>query len=98
MKHKRLYCYEALEGDLDFHAKCAMAFFGKKQPPKLEYSLDQMSELAKNVVERSVSLPGVQPKLSMSLFDEAGHTGDFRLTVGAIISQNLQQVNIRKYQ
>ena len=85
MKHKCLYCYEALEGNFDFHEKCAMAFFGKKEAPKLEYSLDQMSELAKNVVERSVSVPGVQPKLSMSLFDDAGNTGEFRLTVAGAL-------------
>lgn len=81
MKRKCLYCYEALAGDLDFHEKCTMAFFGKKAPPKLDYNLDQMSELAKNVVEHSVSVPGVQPKLSMALFNDIGRTSDDRLTV-----------------
>lgn len=39
-------------------------------PPKIDYSLEQMDELAKNVVERSIAVPGVQPKLSMSLVKE----------------------------
>lgn len=98
MKSKCLYCYETLEGDLDFHERCAIAFFGKKEAPKLEYSLDQMSELAKNVVERSVSVPGVQPKLSMSLFNDAGNTGDFRLTVvGALGGHYIFKPPSREY-
>jgi len=40
-----------------------------------------MDELAKNVVERSVAIPGVQPKLSMSLVKEAKEKSDTRLTV-----------------
>jgi serine/threonine-protein kinase HipA len=40
-----------------------------------------MAELAKNVVQRSVTVPGVQPKLSMSLIDEARQNADNRLTV-----------------
>jgi len=58
-----------------------MEFFGTPTPPKLDYSLDQMDELAKNVVERSVAVPGVQPKLSMSLVKEAKEKSDTRLTV-----------------
>lgn len=44
-----------------------MAFFGTPTPPELNYSLGQMEELAKKVVERSIAVPGVQPKLSLSL-------------------------------
>jgi len=85
MKNKYLYCYKALDGKADFHEKCSLTFFDKKEPPKLEYSLDQMSELGKNVVARSVSVPGVQPKLSMSLFEGIGDTSDYRLmVVGAL--------------
>jgi len=58
-----------------------MAFFGSKTPPTVEYSLSQMDELAKNVVERSVAVPGVQPKLSMSLIKEIREKADTRLTV-----------------
>ena len=58
-----------------------MEFFGTSIPPKIGYSLDQMDELAKNVVERSVAVPGVQPKLSMSIVKEAKENSDTRLTV-----------------
>lgn len=81
MINKCLYCYEALESETDLHIKCAMDFFGTKTPPVIPYSLDQMSELAKHVVERSVAVPGVQPKLSMSLVKKTEAHADNRLTV-----------------
>jgi len=68
-------------GDHDFHEKCSLTFFGTPTPPVMEYTLDQMDELAKNVIERSVSVPGVQAKLSMSLVKEAKGKSDTRLTV-----------------
>lgn len=54
----------------DFHQQCSLDFFGTKQEPLLEHSLEEMAELAKNVVERSVAVPGVQPKLSLSLVND----------------------------
>ncbi len=85
MKNKCLYCYQNLTTETDYHEKCSLKFFGTKQAPKLEYTFDQMSELAKNVVERSVSVPGVQPKLSMSFNEE---TKDQRLTVVGALGGN----------
>ncbi len=40
-----------------------------------------MDELAKNIVERSIAVPGVQPKLSMSLVKDTIENPDTRLTV-----------------
>lgn len=88
MKNKCLYCYSELKGKDDFHDACSLSFFGTKEGPKLEYSLGQMSELAKNVVERSISVPGVQPKLSMSLINEVKNEGNFRLTVVGALGGN----------
>jgi serine/threonine-protein kinase HipA len=79
MENKCLYCYATLSEDGDFHKKCSQAFFEVPNAPKIQYSFDQMSELAKNVVERSISVPGVQAKLSMSLIKEV--TENSRLTV-----------------
>jgi len=70
MKNKCLYCYEPLNEDADFHKICSKEFFGTPIPPKIPYSIDQMAELAKNIVERSITVPGVQAKLSMSLIKE----------------------------
>lgn len=76
MTKQCLYCYKSVNGNADFHEKCSLEFFGTKQPPDLTYTLDQMTELAKNVVERSVAVPGVQPKLSLSLLQDALNNGD----------------------
>ena len=88
MKNKCLYCYENLKNETDFHEACSLSFFGTREAPRLEYSLDQMSELAKNIVERSVSVPGVQPKLSMSLINEVKDASNFRLTVVGALGGN----------
>lgn len=65
----------------DFHEKCSLEFFGTSTPPKIAYSIKQMAELAKDIVERSVAVPGVQPKLSMSVVKETQEQADTRLTV-----------------
>lgn len=85
MKNKCLYCYQNLTTETDYHEKCSLKFFGTNQAPILEYTFDQMSALAKNVVERSVSVPGVQPKLSMTFNQE---TKDQRLTVVGALGGN----------
>lgn len=78
---KCLYCYKEVLKDGELHASCSRKFFGTKTPPVIPYSLDEMNELAKKVVQRSVTVPGVQPKLSMSLIKETGQNYDRRLTV-----------------
>lgn len=91
MNRKCLYCYKALEtdGENDFHEHCSLEFFGVKKPPLLSYSLGQMSELAKNVVERSIAVPGVQPKLSLSFVNDAmGRDTTGRLTVVGALGGN----------
>lgn len=65
-----------------------MDFFGVKVPPKIEYCLDQMDELAKHVVERNIAVPGIQPKLSLSLIKKTKKDPETRLTViGALGGQ-----------
>ncbi|MES2590812.1 MAG: HipA domain-containing protein [Bacteroidota bacterium] len=91
MNKKCLYCYKALEKDAEdeFHEQCSLAFFGTKKAPLLSYSLSQMVELAKNVVERSIAVPGVQPKLSLSLVNDAiANATRNRLTVVGALGGN----------
>lgn len=73
----------------DFHEQCSLDFFGTRQQPLFEHSLKQMAELAKNVVERSVAVPGVQPKLSLSLVnDTIQDINKGRLTVVGALGGN----------
>lgn len=88
---KCLYCYRELAEDTpgDFHERCSLNFFGTKEQPLFDYSLSQMAALAKNVVERSVTLRGVHPKLPLSLVrDTIRGTKNGRLTVSGPLDGN----------
>jgi serine/threonine-protein kinase HipA len=91
MSKQCLYCYKEIDGleQIDFHVKCSKKFFGTTTAPVLDYSLDQMAQLALNIVERSIAMPGVQPKLSMSLVKESPHDDPAgRLTVVGALGGN----------
>lgn len=88
MGNKCLYCYEPVQEGVDFHEKCSKKFFGSAMPPELPYSINQMTDLAKDVVERSVTVPGVQAKISMSLVKETQEKRDSRLTVVGALGGN----------
>jgi serine/threonine-protein kinase HipA len=61
-----LYCYESLPNG-DFHPACSRKFFGTPEPPEFPYALNEMHELANQVVRSSVSVTGVQAKLSLDI-------------------------------
>ena len=66
--NKCLYCYKELgEGLVDFHPGCAKSFFGTERAPMLPYTRDNMSELARKVIRSSVSVTGVQAKMSLDI-------------------------------
>jgi len=74
-----LYCYRPLsEGEKDMHPICAKRFFGTTIVPLLDYTTEQLEELAKQVIQDQTSLTGVQPKLSLNLKD---HEDSKRLTI-----------------
>ena len=87
MLKKCLYCYKKLDTG-DFHENCSLSFFGLKQAPVIPYSIHEMEVLAKNVIERSIAVPGVQAKLSMSLIKETRERSDNRLTVVGALGGN----------
>lgn len=91
MIRKCLYCYEELtrNDSKDYHEKCSITFFNLSDAPTLPYSLHEMSELAKNVIERSISVPGVQPKLSLTLINETiQNVKNARLTIVGALGGN----------
>jgi len=91
MNKNCLYCYKPLpeEGQADFHEHCSLAFFGTRNAPLLSYTLGEMAELAKNIVERHVTVPGVQPKLSLSVVKDAlADARGGRLTVAGALGGN----------
>jgi serine/threonine-protein kinase HipA len=91
MSRKCLYCYQPLNEQEhgDYHERCSLKFFGSKTPPEFSYTIDQMTELAKNVIERSIAVPGVQPKLSLTIVKDALANGPrSRLTVVGALGGN----------
>ena len=63
-----LCCGEILpEQDRYYHAKCVRRLFGSGVIPALNYTQDELNALAKNTVLNRISVPGVQPKLSLHL-------------------------------
>jgi len=65
---KCLYCYRELEeGQKHYHPSCARKFFGTAEAPVLPYTRDNMSELAKKVIQSSISVTGVQAKMSLDI-------------------------------
>ena len=83
MKERRcLYCYQPLpDGVIDFHPACTKKFFGTETAPTLDYDNEQMKELAKEIVIKSVAVTGVQPKLSLTLEKTPGDPKRSRFTI-----------------
>jgi len=77
-----LYCYKELkEDEKDFHQKCSKAFFGTAIPPTLSLTKDQLNKLAREIINRSITIPGVQPKLSLHLQKNSADPKKSRLTI-----------------
>ena len=78
--NKCLYCYDRLEeGETDFHQACSKKFFGSQIPPIVELDMKRIKELAVETLSKSISVPGVQPKLSLDFKKEKGKEN--RLTI-----------------
>jgi serine/threonine-protein kinase HipA len=91
MNRKCLYCYKQLEhtNSSDFHETCSLHFFGTSIAPKVQYTFEEMAVLAKEVVRQHITIPGVQPKLSLTLINEIiNKRSNCRLTVIGALEGN----------
>lgn len=78
MENKCLYCYKAINstelktpaGIVGYHPKCSKIFYGNATPPALDFTEDQILELAEQVIKSQRTVTGVQPKLSLELSNE----------------------------
>lgn len=89
-----------VNNDSDYHPHCIKAFYGTKQAPVLPYQLSEIEQLAKEAVERSITVPGVQPKLSLGwIKTELGKGHQGRLTImDALNGQYILKPQNPKYQ
>jgi serine/threonine-protein kinase HipA len=62
-----------------YHPACCKKLFGSTKPPAFPYAWEELNKLAEQIVRQHITVPGVQPKLSMHL--EKGGTRDSRLTL-----------------
>ena len=77
-----LYCYQPLAKDEnDFHSVCSKKLFDQYNPPILNYTNDQMLELAQKVIKSQVSVTGVQAKLSLGLKELSDKDKPQKLTI-----------------
>ena len=76
-----LYCYAEIsqKNDILYHKKCSKKFFGFETAPTLSYAKSELGELAKNIVKRSVTVPGVQTKLFLQIEKKRNEGNRFTL-------------------
>ena len=58
------------ESGAGWHRKCVRKFFGTEQVPELDLSPDALNRLAEETVQKHLTVPGVQKKLSLHLSRE----------------------------
>jgi serine/threonine-protein kinase HipA len=73
-------CLQPLEEGSFYHQRCCRKLFDAPQSPSLPYSWAQINELAEKTVRQHVTVPGVQPKLSVHL-ERGGTARGGRLTL-----------------
>ncbi len=80
-----------------YHAACKRKLFGQGSTPCLNYSLDELNELAKQHVLARVSVPGVQPKLSLHL-ERATPRDGARLTLVGLAGDFILKPPVAQWQ
>jgi serine/threonine-protein kinase HipA len=109
MGNKCLYCYKEINsteletpaGIEGYHPKCSKSFFGNFIPPVLDFTEDQILQLAEQVIKSQRTITGVQPKLSLGLSNEidvperltiVGLLGEYILKPQASLYSNLPEI------
>ncbi len=96
VKEKCLYCYNELDNDeIDFHSKCSKKIFGTAVPPQLDFGLKEIADLAVKTLGKSISVTGVQPKLSLDYYKKRGKEN--RLTIVGLWGQFILKPPFEEY-
>ena len=61
-----LICYKDA-GDAEYHSNCSKKIFGTSTMPVLEFNKELLRKLAEQTVSRQIAIPGVQPKISLTI-------------------------------
>ncbi len=96
MRSCHICCRPLDSGDDLYHPKCAADLFSSRAIPTLPYSWEDLNKLAEHIVRRSVTVPGVQPKLSLHL-ERSGGPGGGRLTLVGLEGEFILKPPTREY-
>ena len=92
-----LFCYQPIYGDgRCYHPRCAKKLFGTHKTPILPYTRDNIGELALQVLEKSTSVTGVQPKLSLDI-NRGGKNEPDKLTIVGLWGNYILKPQSPKY-
>lgn len=90
-----LYCYKPLNSDeKNYHSSCAKKFFHLTPPPELPYRLNELGKLAQNTLLNRITIPGVQPKISMSLESDKSNN---RFTIVGLWGKYILKPPVKTY-
>ena len=82
MEQHCLFCYKPLEHiEGDYHPRCSKKMFGTVTPPLLPYNESELDKLALEVIRSQITIPGVQPKLSLHLAQDGHLRNPQRFTI-----------------
>lgn len=73
-------CLEPTEKGGDYHPSCCKGLFDEPRIPSLPFTWEQLNDLAEKTVQQHVTVPGVQPKLSIHM-ESGGPNRDARFTL-----------------
>lgn len=87
------FCYKKVEA-ADYHTACSNKFFGTGEVPVLQLNDALIISLAKQTVNRRITVTGVQPKLSVTL---EKYKGSNRLTVVGLWGEYILKPQHKQY-
>lgn len=93
-----LCCYRPLHaGEIDYHPQCAKKIFGSPTAPVLPYTRKDINDLAQVIVANSITVTGVQSKLSIDLQqDNTG--GPQRLTTVGLMGRYILKPQTERFE
>ena len=93
-----LCCYQPLmDGEVDYHQRCAKRLFGMPVAPCLPYTRKDINKLAQVVVESRTTVTGVQAKLSMDLEHDASGRPQ-RLTIVGVMGRYILKPQTERFE
>ncbi|GJM64727.1 HipA domain-containing protein [Persicobacter diffluens] len=77
-----LLCYKPLKvGEVDYHPRCVKTFYQQKEVPELDFTIEELDDLAQQVVNEHITITGVQPKLSLAITSSEDIEAKDRFTI-----------------